>query len=45
MESEYDFSGAQRGNFFRKDAVPDVPVYLEADVRDYLSARAKGQGH
>jgi len=33
-----------RFNFFRKDAVLDVPVYLEAGVRDYLTARAKAKG-
>ena len=44
MKSEYDFSGAERGKFFRKDAVLDLPVYLEASVRDYLTARAKAKG-
>ena len=44
MKSEYDFSGAERGKFFRKDAVLDLPVYLEAGVRDYLTARAKAKG-
>jgi len=44
MKNEYDFSGAERGKFFRKDAALDVPVYLEAGVRDYLTARAKAKG-
>ena len=44
MKSEYDFSGAERGKFFRKDAVFELPVYLEAGVRDYLTARAKAKG-
>jgi hypothetical protein len=44
MKSEYDFSGAERGKFFRKDAVLELPVYLEAGVRDYLTARAKAKG-
>lgn len=44
MKSEYDFSQAQRGKFFREDAVLNLPVYLDADVRDYLSERAKAKG-
>jgi len=44
MKSEYDFSGAERGKFFRKDAVLELSVYLEAGVRDYLTARAKAKG-
>jgi len=44
MKSEYDFSGAERGRFYRKDAVLDLPVYLEPGVRDYLTARAKAKG-
>jgi hypothetical protein len=44
MKDEYDFSQAERGRFFRKDAVLDLPVYLDADVRDYLTERAKAKG-
>lgn len=44
MKNEYDFSNAERGKFYRKDAVLDLPVYLEAGVRDYLTARAKAKG-
>jgi hypothetical protein len=44
MKSEYDFSQGQRGKFFRKDAALDLPVYLDAEVRDYLTARAKAKG-
>ncbi len=44
MKKEYDFSNAERGKFFRPDAVLDLPVYLDADVRDYLTARAKAKG-
>jgi hypothetical protein len=44
MKSEYDFSGAERGKFFRKNATLDLPVYLEAGVRDYLTAAAKAKG-
>ena len=44
MKSEYDFSKAERGKFFRKGATLDLPVYLEAGVRDYLTERAKAKG-
>jgi hypothetical protein len=44
MKREYDFSKAERGKFYRKDAALDLPVYLEAGVRDYLAERAKAKG-
>ena len=44
MKSEYDFTNAERGKFHRKNAVHELPVYLDADVLDYLSARAKAKG-
>jgi post-segregation antitoxin (ccd killing protein) len=44
MKSEYDFSKAERGKFFRKGASLELPVYLEAGVRDYLTERAKAKG-
>jgi hypothetical protein len=40
MKSEYDFSKAERGKFFRKNSSLELPVYLEAGVRDYLTERA-----
>jgi hypothetical protein len=43
MKDEYVFSKSTRGKFFRKDAVLDLPVYLEPPVRDYF-ARAKARG-
>jgi len=44
MKPEYDFSQAERGKFYRKDAVLDLPVYLDADIRDRLTERAKAKG-
>jgi hypothetical protein len=44
MKSEYDFSKAERGKFYRKDAALDLSVYLEAEVRNYLTERAKAKG-
>jgi hypothetical protein len=38
----YDFSKAERGCFFRKDAVLVPPVHLEPEVLTFLTARASG---
>jgi hypothetical protein len=44
MKPEYDFSQGQRGRFYRPDAQLNLPVYLEADVLDYLRERAQSKG-
>lgn len=44
MKDEFDFTGAQRGKFYAKDAVLVPPVHLETDVLAYLSARAQARG-
>jgi hypothetical protein len=44
MRDEYDFSGGQRGKFYRKDAEPIPPVHLEPDVLKYLQAWAEARG-
>lgn len=44
MSSEYDFSNAQRGKFFRPDATLDLPIYLDPRIREYLAIRAKAKG-
>jgi hypothetical protein len=44
MQDEHDFSQAQRGKFYRKDAGLVPPVYLEPDVLKYLQARAEKRG-
>jgi len=44
MKDEYDFSKAERGKFFRKDAQLKIPVYLEPEVHRYLSERANAKG-
>ncbi|MGO9004201.1 MAG: hypothetical protein ACLQIQ_17525 [Beijerinckiaceae bacterium] len=44
MKDEYDFSKAERGRFYRPDAILAPPVHLDADVLAFLSARAKAQG-
>jgi hypothetical protein len=44
MRSEYDFSEAERGKFYRSDAELNLPVYLDADILDYLSSTAQSKG-
>lgn len=44
MREEYDFSKGERGKFFKPDARMNLPVYLDADVLDYFSAKAKNKG-
>lgn len=44
MKEEYDFSEGERGKFYRPCARFNLPVYLDADVFDYLSVRAKAKG-
>ncbi|MEW6706268.1 MAG: hypothetical protein AB1430_15595 [Pseudomonadota bacterium] len=44
MPAEIDFSKGSRGKFFRPGMRTSLPVYLDADVQDYLAARAKARG-
>jgi hypothetical protein len=44
MPSEIDFSKGTRGKFFRPGAAINLPVYLEAEVQAFLSARATAKG-
>jgi hypothetical protein len=44
MKKEYDFSKGERGKFYRQDTKLNLPVYLDVDVLDYLSAKAKAKG-
>lgn len=44
MPAEIDFSKGVRGKFFQADSRLSLPVYLEAEVQDYLFARAKARG-
>ena len=44
MKDEYDFSKAERGRFYRPDAVLKPPVHLDPDVLAFLSARAEARG-
>jgi len=45
MKRQYDFSKGERGRFYRKDAVLNIPVYLDPDNQDFIErvARRKKQ--
>jgi hypothetical protein len=44
MKDEFDFSEAQRGRFYRPDAVLNPPVHLDPEVLTFLTARAEARG-
>ncbi len=39
MKKEYDFSGAERGKFYRPDARLNLPIYLDEDMGAALLER------
>ena len=44
MPAEIDFSKGDRRKFLRPGVALGLPVYLDAEVQAYLSARAKARG-
>ena len=44
MKSEYDFSHAERGKFYRPNTKFNIPIYLDKDVLDYFTERAEAKG-
>jgi hypothetical protein len=44
MPAEIDFSRGTRGKFYRPNAKLNLPVYLDADVQDYLGRLAARKG-
>lgn len=44
IPAEIDFSGGERGKFYRPSAHLKIPVYLDAEVQQYLSAVAERRG-
>ncbi|MFZ5560729.1 MAG: hypothetical protein ACOY41_04240 [Pseudomonadota bacterium] len=44
MRDEYDFSKAQRGKFYDKDAELHLPVYLDAQIQIELATMAQAKG-
>lgn len=41
MKKEYDFSGAQRGRFYRPNVVFNLPVYLDKENRAFVEKVAQ----
>lgn len=44
MKDEYDFSNAERGKFYRPDAQLNIPVYLDQDIENWFTEKAKAKG-
>ncbi len=44
MKEEYDFSKGERGRFYRDGATINIPVYLDQDVKHFLTDKAKAKG-
>jgi hypothetical protein len=44
MQDEYDFSGAERGKFYRPGAVFIYPVHVDVDIRERFSRLADKTG-
>ena len=44
MANEYDFSGAERGKFYRPEAKFQIPVYLESDSLAFVEEIARRRG-
>ena len=43
MKEEYDFSKAERGKFYNKDAKFNLPIYLEPEIESFIANLAKEQ--
>lgn len=44
MKREYDFSKAERGKFYHRDAELRLPIYLDAKLQAQLERIARKQG-
>ncbi len=44
MPDEIDFSGAERGKFYRRDARIQLPIRIEAKVQKTLAELANAKG-
>ena len=44
MKSEYDFSKAERGKFYREGAEIRLPIYLDAKLQHRLEQIAEKKG-
>jgi hypothetical protein len=41
MQEEYNFAGAEKGKFYKKDVKLNVPVYLDHEVLDFVGRIAE----
>jgi hypothetical protein len=44
MKPHYDFSNAERGKFYRKDARVRLPIYLDGELQERLERIAEKKG-
>jgi len=44
MKDEYDFSKGERGKFYHPNATHRIPLYLDSEVMEFLTTRARDQG-
>jgi hypothetical protein len=44
LPAEVDFTNATRGKFYKPNLRLNLPVYLDAEVQDYLNAIAAKKG-
>ncbi len=44
MKTEYDFSHAEQGRFYRPLEALDIPIYLDQDVKAFLVAKINAKG-
>jgi hypothetical protein len=44
MRDEYDLSNAERGRFYRPNAVLIPPIHLDPEVVAFLTKRAEARG-
>ncbi len=40
MRKEYDFSKAEQGKFYRPIEELEIPIYLDAEIKNYFSKKA-----
>jgi hypothetical protein len=40
MKTEYDFSKAEQGKFYRPVEELEIPIYLEKEVKNFFAGRA-----
>jgi hypothetical protein len=41
MKKEYDFSKGERGKFYRPNTRLNLPIYLDADIAEFVESYAK----